>query len=71
MKKGINESTSLVSSLNLENEEMSIEKYLQLVGEEIVDVEYNMVELVDLAWGVAHLSVRYAQNIMCTRGTPE
>ena len=24
---------------------------MQLVGEDIVDVEYNMTELVDLAWG--------------------
>ena len=30
---------------------------MQLAGEEIVDVEYNMVELVDLAWGSEiHLS---------------
>ena len=30
---------------------MPIEDYVQMAGEEIVDVEYNMVELVDLAWG--------------------
>ena len=29
---------------------MPIEGYVQLVGEEIVDAKYNMVELVDLAW---------------------
>ena len=31
-------------------EEMPIEENVQLVGEKIVDIEYNMVELVDLAW---------------------
>lgn len=30
---------------------MSIDEYAQLVWEEIVDVVYNMVELVDLTWG--------------------
>ena len=29
---------------------MLIEEYVQLAREEIVDVEYNMAELVDLAW---------------------
>jgi hypothetical protein len=44
------ELTSLNFSLNLGSEEMSIEEYAQLAWEEIVDVEYNMVELVGLAW---------------------
>ena len=39
-------------------EEMPIEEYVQLVGEEIVDIVYNMVELVDLAWRrETHLSL--------------
>ena len=42
--------TSLNHSLNIGSEEMPIEGYVQLVGEEIVDAKYNMVELVDLAW---------------------
>ena len=50
MKEATNELASLISSLNLESEKMPIED-VQLVGEKIVDVEYNMVELVDLAWG--------------------
>ena len=29
---------------------MLIEEYMQLPWEEFVDAEYNMVELVDLAW---------------------
>ena len=39
------------SLLNIGSEDMPIEDYVQMAGEEIVDVEYNMVELVDLAWG--------------------
>ena len=31
--------------------EFFIEEYVQLGGEEIVDVEYIMAKLVDLAWG--------------------
>ena len=30
---------------------MPIEEYIKLAREEIVDAKYNMVELVDLAWG--------------------
>ena len=42
--------------MNLGSEELPIEEYVQLVGEEIVDAEYNMAELVDLAWeGETHL----------------
>ena len=51
MKEATNELASLISSLNLGSEEMPIEEYVQLAREEIVDAEYNMVELVDLAWG--------------------
>jgi hypothetical protein len=51
MKEATNELASLISSLNLRSEEMPIKEYVQLVGEKILDVEYNMVELVDLAWG--------------------
>ena len=51
MKEATNELASLISSLNFKSEEMPIEEYVQLAGEGIVDVEYNMVGLVDLAWG--------------------
>jgi hypothetical protein len=37
---------------------MHIEEYMQLVEEEIVDVEFNVVELVELIWGrEIHLSL--------------
>jgi len=51
MKDVANELANLISSLNLRSEEMLIEEYVQLVGEEIVDAKCNMVELMDLAWG--------------------
>ena len=51
MKEATNEMASLKSSLNLESDEMPIENYGQQVGDNIVDVENIMVELVDLAWG--------------------
>ena len=50
LKKVENELASLISSLNLGSEEMPVEEYVQLACEEIVDVEYNMAELVDLVW---------------------
>ena len=45
MKEATNELISDMSSLNLGREEMPIEEYVQLAREEIVDVEYKMVEL--------------------------
>ena len=51
MNEATNELASLTSSLNLRSEELPIEEYVQLVGEKIVDAKYNMIELVDLAWG--------------------
>jgi hypothetical protein len=51
MKEATNELATLISYLNLGSEEMPIEEYLQLAVEDIVDAQYNMVELVDLAWG--------------------
>ena len=51
MIKKNNELVRLISSLNLESEEMPIEEYVQLAREGIVDVEYNMVELADSASG--------------------
>ena len=46
IKEATNDLASLISSLNLRSEEMPIDEYMQLVGEEFVDVEHNMVELV-------------------------
>ncbi len=58
MKEATNELASLISSLNLGSEEMPIEEYVQLAWEVIVDAEYNMAELVDLAWeGEIHLGL--------------
>jgi hypothetical protein len=37
MKEASNELASLFSSLNLESEEIFIEEYVQLAGEDIVD----------------------------------
>jgi hypothetical protein len=37
--------------VNLESEELPIDEGMQLVGEEIVDAEYKMVELMHMAWG--------------------
>ena len=44
MKEATNDLTNLISSLNLGSEEMLIEEYVQLAGETIVGVEYNMVD---------------------------
>ena len=41
-----------ISSMNLGSEELSIEKYMQLLGRKFVDAKYNMIELVDLAWDI-------------------
>ena len=47
MKEATNELASLISSLNLESEEMLFEEYVQLAGEDVVDAKYTMGELVD------------------------
>ena len=44
-KEATNNLASLISSLNFGSEDMPIEEYVQLVGEEIVDVEYTTAEL--------------------------
>jgi hypothetical protein len=52
MKEATNELANLIYFLlkvNLESEELPIEEDMQLVGEEIVDAEYKMVELMDMA----------------------
>ena len=42
---------------------MPIEEYVQLAREKTIDVEYNMVELVDLAWGrKVQLGFRFEQK---------
>ena len=52
MKEAANELASLISSLNLGNEESCIDEYVQLAWDFFVNAKYNMVELVDLAWGI-------------------
>ena len=51
MKEATNELASLISSFNLGSGDIPIEKYVQLAREKIVNAKYDMVELVDLAWG--------------------
>lgn len=41
----------VIPLLNLGIVEMFIAKYVQLAGEEFVDAKYNIVELLELAWG--------------------
>ena len=56
---------SLISSLTLGSEELPIEEYVQLVGEEIVDEKYNMVELVGLTSGrEIHLGLNMNEELM-------
>ena len=50
MKEVANDMASLISSMNLESEEVLIKEYVQFAMEEIVDAWYIMVELEDLAW---------------------
>ena len=65
MKEAANELASFISSLNLGSEEMLIREYVQLAWEEIVDEEYIMVELVDLAWGKGiHLGSDLNEELM-------
>jgi hypothetical protein len=51
MRETTNKLTSPISALDLGSEEMPIEEYVQLEGEEIVDAKHSMVELMGLAWG--------------------
>ena len=51
MKEAENDLASLIFSSSLASEKMPIQEYVQLVGEKILVAEYNMIELVDLAWG--------------------
>ena len=58
MKEATSELASFISSLNLGSKELPIEENVQLAEEKIDDVEYNMVELVDLAWiKIIHLGL--------------
>ena len=65
MKEATNELASFILSLNLGSEEMPIEEYVQLAGEEIVDARYNIVELVDVAWSrKVHLDLNLNEETM-------
>ena len=65
MKEATHELTCFISSLNLGSEELPIEEHVQLAREKIVVVEYNMVELVDLAWGTKiHLGLNLKEESM-------
>ena len=65
MKEATNNLASFISSLNIGSEEMAIEEYVQLARKEIVNAKYNMVELVDLAWGKeVHLGLHLNEEPM-------
>ena len=51
IKVTTNKLASLISFFNLGSEEMPMNEYVQLAREEIINAEYNMAKLVDLAWG--------------------
>ena len=44
----------MISKLQLGDDEMSIETYIQMEGEEIIELELSIDELVDAALGVNH-----------------
>ena len=49
-----NELVALISKLRLGDDEMSIETYIQMEGEEIIELELSIDELVDAALGINH-----------------
>ena len=57
MQKGSVELGALISKLQLGDDEMSIETYIQMEGENIIELELKTDELVDAALGI-----NYAQG---------
>ena len=58
MQKESDEFCALISNLRLGDNEMSIETYIQMEGEEITELELNTDELVDVALGI-----NYAESV--------
>jgi hypothetical protein len=52
MRKVSNEFDALISKLQLDNDEMSIETYIQMEGENIIELEMSIDELVDAVLGI-------------------
>jgi hypothetical protein len=57
MQEESNELGGLISNLRLGDDEMSIQTYIQMEGEEIIELELNTDELLDFALGI-----NYAQG---------
>jgi hypothetical protein len=54
MREESHELGALISKLRLGEDEMSIETYIQMEGEEITELELSTHELVDAALGINH-----------------
>jgi hypothetical protein len=54
MREESHELGALISKLRLSDDEMSIETYIQMEGEEITHLELSTDELVDAALGTDH-----------------
>jgi hypothetical protein len=57
MREGLAELGAMISKLRLDDDEMSIKTYTQMKGEEIIELELSIDELVDVALGI-----NYAQG---------
>jgi hypothetical protein len=54
MQEESDELGALISNLWLDDDEMSIETYIHMEGEEIIELELSTHELVDAALGINH-----------------
>ena len=54
MWEDLNELGALISKLRLDDDEISIETYIQMEGEDIIELELSTNELVDAALGINH-----------------
>jgi hypothetical protein len=54
MREESHELGALISKLRLGDDKISIETYIQMEGDEIIEVELNTDELVDAALGIMH-----------------
>jgi hypothetical protein len=57
MREESNELGALISKLQLDDDEISIETYIQMEGEEVIELKLSIDELVDVALGI-----NYAQG---------
>ena len=54
MQEESNELGALISKLRLGDDEMSIETYIQMEGEESSELKLSIIELVDATLGINH-----------------